>query len=102
MIVNDANDFSQLRPGDLLFFGEAETDSTQERVVHVGMWIGNYEFIHSSGRVRVSSFDSTAPNFDSYNLDRYLRTKRILGSDVGIWSVREGGLLRHVTFPEER
>ena len=65
--------------GDLLFFGRKATDSTSERVVHVGMWIGNDEFIHSSGDVHISSMDSVASNFDDYNRNRYLRTKRLMG-----------------------
>jgi cell wall-associated NlpC family hydrolase len=96
-LIDDTRDFSRLIPGDLLFFGRAATDSTRERVIHVGMWIGNDEFVHSSGRVRVSSMDSSAPNFDRYNLNRYLRTKRILGSSSRVWSVKDDGLFWHVT-----
>jgi SH3-like domain-containing protein len=77
-LVDATRDFSKLMPGDLLFFGRPATDSSPERVVHVGMWIGNNEFIHSAGKVHVSSVDSTAENFDRYNYDRYLRTKRLL------------------------
>ena len=78
-LVDDSKNFEKLQPGDLLFFGTPATDTTKEKVVHVGMWIGNNEFIHSSGRVRVSSMDSTATNFDEFNHNRYLRTKRLLG-----------------------
>ena len=57
--------------------------STSERVVHVGMWIGNNEFIHSSGDVHVSSMDEKTENFDEFNKSRYLRTKRFLGQESG-------------------
>ncbi|WP_224999687.1 NlpC/P60 family protein [Cesiribacter sp. SM1] len=77
-LVDATRDFSKLLPGDLLFFGRPATDSSPERVVHVGMWIGNNEFIHSAGKVHISSVDSTAENFDRYNYNRYLRTKRLL------------------------
>ncbi len=70
--------FENLEKGDLLFFGKKASDTTKERVVHVGMWIGNNEFIHASNMVRVSSIDRNAENFDEYNLNRYLRAKRIL------------------------
>lgn len=76
--IDENGNFKDLEKGDLLFFGRKATDSTDERVVHVGMWIGNDEFIHASNRVRVSSVNKDAPNFDAYNLNRYLRTKRIL------------------------
>lgn len=76
--VDAERNFDQLLPGDLLFFGKPATDTEKERVIHVGMWIGNNEFIHSAGRVLISSVDQSAENFDAYNLNRYLRTNRYL------------------------
>ena len=78
ILIDDSKEFDNLIPGDLLFFGRKATDSSPERVIHVGMWIGNNKFIHSSGKVRISSMDKEAENFDEYNYNRYLRTKRIL------------------------
>lgn len=75
--IDSLRKFENLQKGDLLFFGREASDTTPEKVVHVGMWIGNDEFIHSSGKVRVSSTDKGAKNYDEYNLNRYLRTKRI-------------------------
>jgi len=80
-LVDSTRNFENLIPGDLLFFGRAATDSTAERVVHVGMWIGNNKFIHSSGNVHISTFDTTATDFDEANYNRYLRTKRIKDQD---------------------
>lgn len=80
-LIDSMGDFSKLKVGDLLFFGRPATDSTSEKVVHVGMWIGNNRFIHSSGDVHISSMDENAPHFDRFNRDRYLRTKRYLGSN---------------------
>jgi len=76
--IDSIADFSKLDKGDLLFFGIKATDSTAEKVVHVGMWIGDNQFIHSSNMVRVSSVDKNASNYDEYNVSRYLRTKRLL------------------------
>jgi len=76
--IDENRSFENLEKGDLLFFGRKATDSTVEKVVHVGMWIGNNEFIHASNMVRVSSIDRNAENFDERNLNRYLRSKRIL------------------------
>ena len=75
--IDETQNFENLKKGDLLFFGRKATDTTKEKVVHVGMWIGNHEFIHASNLVRVSSIDPKAANYDEYNLNRYLRTKRI-------------------------
>ena len=77
-LVDTTRNFEKLIPGDLLFFGRKATDSTSEKVVHVGMWIGNKKFIHSLGNVHISTTDSAAVDFDEYNYNRYLRTKRIL------------------------
>jgi len=76
--IDSIQNFTNLQKGDLLFFGKKATDSTQEKVVHVGMWIGNNEFIHASDMVRIGSMDENAPNFDEWNRNRYLRTQRIL------------------------
>lgn len=68
---------AQLRPGDLLFFGRPATDSTAEKVVHVGLWLGNGEFIHASNRVRVSSFDPKSPHYDDFERKRFLKARRL-------------------------
>ena len=73
---NGEVDWSGLLPGDLLFWGKAATDSTKERITHVGMYIGAGQFIHSSQVVRINSLDSSAPDF--YNR-RPVRARRILG-----------------------
>ncbi len=75
--IDTQNGFQNMRPGDLLFFGSKAKDGRPERVVHVGMWIGNNEFIHSAGRVRISSMDPASPNFDEPELKRFLRAKRV-------------------------
>lgn len=77
-LVDSTHNFENLIKGDLLFFGRPATDSTSEKVVHVGMWIGDNRFIHSMGEVHISNFDSTATDFDEYNYNRYLRSKRLL------------------------
>lgn len=81
-LIDSVKNFNDHRPGDLLFFGSKATDSTKERVVHVGMWIGDNKFIHSMGDVHISTFDKSDPEFDEYNYNRYLKTKRLLGEDA--------------------
>ena len=79
--VDSDKNWDNLQIGDLLFFGVPATADSRERVVHVGMWIGENSFIHSRGRVRISSFDPESENYDEYELNRYLRTKRIVGQN---------------------
>ncbi|MDN3689943.1 C40 family peptidase [Cyclobacterium jeungdonense] len=76
-LIDSEKNWENLEVGDLLFFGVPAMEDSRERVVHVGMWIGDNQFIHSRGRVRVSSFDPNDENYDAYELGRYLRTKRI-------------------------
>ncbi|SDS36329.1 SH3 domain-containing protein [Gramella sp. MAR_2010_147] len=80
-LIDTTRNFEKLIPGDLLFFGRPATDSTSERVVHVGMWIGDNQFIHSMGDVHISTMDTTSSDFDEYNYDRYLRSKRVFNEE---------------------
>ena len=76
--IDIASDFSNLQPGDLIFFGRKATPERKERVVHVGMYIGGKRFIHSQGDVHISSFDPADELFDEYNLGRLLFATRVL------------------------
>ncbi|WP_294619118.1 NlpC/P60 family protein [uncultured Bacteroides sp.] len=76
--IDIAPDFSNLQPGDLIFFGRKATPERKERVVHVGMYIGSKRFIHSQGDVHISSFDPADELFDEYNLGRLLFATRVL------------------------
>lgn len=78
--IDIAPDFSNLQPGDLVFFGRKATAERKERVVHVGIYIGGRRFIHSQGDVRISSFDPQDERFDEYNLGRLLFATRVLPS----------------------
>lgn len=96
--VDTERDFENLEKGDLLFFGKPATDSTAERVIHVGMWIGDNKFIHSMGEVHISNFDTEAEDFDEYNYNRYLRTKRIFNKeDKGLIYLKQSDIF---TLPE--
>lgn len=48
---------NSLRKGDLLFFG----NHGSSRINHVGIYIGNGTFIHSSGRVKINSLNEQLP-----------------------------------------
>ncbi len=79
-LVDEKADFSKMQLGDLMFFGSKATEENpRERVVHVGIYIGNKRFIHASDYIQIGSFDPTDEFYDEYNANRYLRTKRIIG-----------------------
>ncbi len=80
--VDNKGDFRNLQKGDLVFFGEkASVDTPKEKVVHVGIYIGNKQFIHASDYIHISSFNPEDKLFDAFNTKRYLRTMRYIGSE---------------------
>jgi hypothetical protein len=70
-----------LKIGDLLFFGSSSRG--RPRATHVGMYIGDKEFIHCYGMVRVNSLDSTRANFSRIRRDSFLGVRRIIGTGYG-------------------
>jgi cell wall-associated NlpC family hydrolase len=70
-----------LKNGDLLFFGSSGRG--RPRATHIGMYIGDSEFIHCSGMVRINSFDSTRANFSRFRRDSFLGVRRIIGAEYG-------------------
>jgi len=63
-----------------LFFGRKADGDKKERATHVGMYIGDTEFIHSSGMVKINSLDSSRENFSEYRFKSFIRAKRIISS----------------------
>lgn len=84
-------DLRGLEPGDLLFFGRAVTAERPERVTHVGMYIGQGRYIHSSGRVRINSLVESDADFSRSRLEGLLHVRRIEGpdGDRGPWLVAD-------------
>ncbi len=69
--------------GDLLFFGNA-----QGRVNHVGIYLHDGEYIHSSGRVKINSLNPQAPNYLPANLLSISRIKNRINTP-GITAVAQ-------------
>jgi len=78
----DISNIENLEKGDLLFFG-----NSAERPGHVGIHLGNGDFIHSSGRVHISSIIPGDPKHDPNR--NFVAARRILNSldTVGITRV---------------
>jgi len=75
------NGCDSLAAGDLLFFGRIQDG--KKRITHTGMYIGDTEFIHSSGMVRINSLDSTRVNYSRYRATTLLGARRIIGATPG-------------------
>lgn len=76
--IDIAPDFSNLLPGDLVFFGRKATPQRKESVVHVGLYLGDGRFIHSQGDVHVSSLNPADQDYDAFNHGRLLFATRFL------------------------
>ena len=70
----EARDWRTCRPGDLLFFGNANTG----KVTHVGIYDHDGNYVHSSGRVKRNSVDPDSPK---YLKTPFLHAVRIAGSE---------------------
>jgi len=73
--VDVSSGWDKLRKGDMLFFGSKQP----LRVIHVGMYIGDGEVIHSSGSVRINSLDKLRDNYSNYLTSTLLGARRIAG-----------------------
>lgn len=71
-------DLSQLKKGDLLFFGFEERGERPGRISHVGIYLGNQLFIQSSQRVRISSLDPESPIADQARIRGLIKARRVL------------------------
>lgn len=81
-ILNETGKFDRekalknLRPADLLFFA----GGTSSRITHVALYIGNGEFIHSAGTVRINSIFPDADNYDDFQTRTLVAARRYLGN----------------------
>ena len=76
--IDPGKNFKNLQKGDLLFFGQQARRKQSKRITHVGLYIGNRLFIHSSGRVRLSSLDPSSNYFEESLLNRFILARRII------------------------
>jgi gamma-D-glutamyl-L-lysine dipeptidyl-peptidase len=69
---------TQVRKGDLLFFGTQATADKPERISHVAIYLGNGEVLHASGFVRQNSLFPESPVYNESLRIRLLRARRFL------------------------
>jgi cell wall-associated NlpC family hydrolase len=70
--INPDPRFNNLQAGDMLFFG-----SNPDRITHCAIYLGDRNYIHSSGWVRINSFDPEDPGYNK-SLHEILRAvKRV-------------------------
>jgi len=96
--ITTSYNYELLQIGDLLFYGRKASDSLPERVTHVAMYIGDTEFIHASGRVRINSMDSTRENFIPQYVPRFVRAVRVKGvsNSTGLESISDNDFYKEI------
>lgn len=85
-IDNNEGDFdtdialANLKPADLLFFAAGKNSNPNARVTHVAIYIGNGEFIHAAGTVRINSILKDASNYDDFQTRTVVAARRYVDS----------------------
>jgi len=90
--VDISNLLANLQPADLLFFGSKARENSPERITHVGMYIGNGQFIHSASTPASVVINSLIPSEPDYSTtaESLVRSKRfipLIDKDEGIVSI---------------
>jgi gamma-D-glutamyl-L-lysine dipeptidyl-peptidase len=73
--------YEKLKEGDLVFFGRKADVDHPARATHVGLYLGNGNYINSSGYVRLNSFDPSQKIYSKARADNWLGGRTILGSE---------------------
>ena len=89
----EVSDFSRLKKGDLLFFGQKGGLLKKEKITHVGIYIGDGRFIHSSHVVRINSLREGSTDYYP-NATKLIRARRLAGTEeMRSLDVRTSGYL---------
>lgn len=74
-VVDPGEDFTNLMPCDLVFFGRKDP----LRIVHVGLYLGDKKVINSSGWVQINSLDKNQPDYSDYLFSTFVGARRVSG-----------------------
>ncbi len=79
--------FSNLRRGDLLFFGRKRKDGS-DKITHVAIYLGDGKIIHETGDIKVQSLKRGDSDFAEHRLKTLMQARRIIGYS-GKYGVKE-------------
>ena len=74
--IDITSGYTNLQKGDLLYFGSKQP----YKVTHTGMYIGDSEFIHSSGFIHINSLDKNRSNYNSELVPKLVGARRVIGN----------------------
>jgi len=75
--VTITDDFKNLQPGDLLFFGTKKNG--HDRITHVALHLGQGRIIHATGEVKIESLNPADKNFNPDRRKTLLQARRVFG-----------------------
>ena len=88
--IDISENYTELQPGDLLFFGRKASESTKAKVTHVAISLGGPNYIHESGMVKQNSLDPLSEIYSEYRKNSLLLAKQIINvKDDGILEIRQ-------------
>ena len=97
-VLNLTDALKNLKPGDLIFFAGGKNRPSNARVTHVAMYLGNGEFIHSAGQVRINSMKPDAPNYGDFETRTVVAARRYIGN-IGTTGITP--LLKHPAYMQK-
>jgi cell wall-associated NlpC family hydrolase len=77
MHIEPGKNFENLCKGDLLFFCGKDIVKQPKYIKHVGLYLGDKLFIHSSGNVHYSSLDPASKYYDRSLFKRFVCARRL-------------------------
>ncbi|QNL48320.1 C40 family peptidase [Olivibacter sp. SDN3] len=77
--LDTAMALKNLRAGDLLFFASGKDRNADARITHVALYMGDGEFIHAAGKVRINSMLNNAENYDDFQTRTLVAARRYIG-----------------------
>jgi SH3-like domain-containing protein len=75
--IEITDDFSNLQPGDLLFFGRIKNG--KEKITHVAIHLNKGKIIHETGEVKIESLNPKDKDYNEYRSKSLLQARRIVG-----------------------
>lgn len=89
--IDISNGYTNLQPGDLMFFGKIDREKGSENIRHVGFYLGDNKFLHASGYNRISSLDPNDTDYDDLNTKEFVKATRIADKDglYGVWQISD-------------
>lgn len=92
MEVSTDSSFQSLVVGDFIFFGQKAEGEHQERIRHVGIYLGDGQFIHAGADnpgVRIESLSPGSSNYAPHRRETFVRARRLSAGSPGVIPIED-------------